>query len=568
MSDTLAICPPLNVLFTNLSTGASSYAWDFGNSTTSVLQNPSVIYTVPGVFTVQLIATNTAGCKDTANGTANVLGYAGGLSYTPLSGCAPLAVQFTATLSNVPTIVWDFSDGVTQPANGASTTTHIYTTPGIYIPRLILSDGQGCLNSSNGLDTIKVDGVLPGFVTSPPCENTTVQFQDTSFSFFSPISYWSWSFNNGQSTSNVNNPTKFYPTAGKYPVLLIATNANGCKDTIEKEITIYPPPTIVASLDTIICLGDEAKLLASGGSSYTWTPINGLSCSNCVDPLASPAMNTNYIVTGTDIHGCKNKDTVLVALQYITTSEVGDGGEICDDSTFQLSATGAHKYEWKPAESLSNSTIPSPVASPHVTTIYRMTAWEGSCPPDSHKVQVVVYPKPLVDAGRDETIVSGSSVMLNARGSNLTSFKWSPLVTLSCEDCSNPVATPKVTTSYKVIVSSIHGCKTADTVTVHVICDDSQLFIPSYFSPNGDGNNDVFYPRGEGLKKVTAFRIYDRWGALLFERNNIQLNDAASAWDGTFKGRQLSPDVFVYVIQGECENGQILTWKGDVTLGR
>ena len=101
-----------------------------------------------------------------------------------------------------------------------------------------------------------------------------------------------------------------------------------------------------------------------------------------------------------------------------------------------------------------------------------------------------------------------------------------------------------------------------------VICDNSQLFIPNYFSPNGDGNNDLFYPRGEGLDKVTVFKVFNRLGELMFERNNFELNDATNAWDGTYKGNQLSPDVYVYVIQGICDNGESLMWKGDITLGR
>jgi gliding motility-associated-like protein len=568
MSDSMAICPPLNVLFTNQSAGATSYAWEFGNSTTSVLTNPSAIYTTSGLFTIRLIAKNSAGCPDTTYRTANVLGHAGNLSYSPLIGCVPLTVNFTANLNNVPSMIWDFNDGVTQPANGSSTATHVYQTPGLYIPKLIFSDGAGCLNSSTGMDTIKVDGVLPGFTMVPPCEKTLVQFQDTSFSFFSPITSWYWSFDNGQSTSTLSNPTKTYPTAGKYNVLLVATNGNGCFDTLDKEITIFPLPTISAGLDTIICPGDPAQLFGSGGVSYVWTPTNQLSCANCQSPVASPTVNTRYIVTGTDQYGCKNNDSVEVKMQYVTTSKPGDGGEICDDSTFQLSASGAQRYEWKPTESLHDSKVANPLATPHVTTIYTVTAWEGSCPPDSHKVRVVVHPKPIVDAGSDETIVAGAQVMLNATGSNIVSYQWSPPSTLSCEICTNPMASPKVTTKYKVLATSNRGCKSVDTVTVHVICDNSQLFIPNYFSPNGDGNNDAFYPRGEGLKIITVFKVYNRWGALLFERNNIGLNDASSAWDGTYKSAQLSPDVFVYLIQGICESGETLTWKGDVTLSR
>ena len=158
--------------------------------------------------------------------------------------------------------------------------------------------------------------------------------------------------------------------------------------------------------------------------------------------------------------------------------------------------------------------------------------------------------------------------MLNATGTLISGFRWSPVATLSCETCSNPTASPKTTTTYEVQVNSTYGCKNKDLVTVHILCDESQLFVPNYFSPDGDGNNDQFYPRGEGLKMITAFRIYNRWGEVLFERAGIQLNDMSNAWDGRYKGEQLSPDVYVYLIQGICESGETLTWKGDVTLGR
>jgi gliding motility-associated-like protein len=568
MSDTMTVCPPLNVLFTNLSNGAASYNWSFGNSAVSTLLSPSAIYTNPGVYPIVMIATDGEGCSDTAYGQANVLGYAGGLTYSPLEGCAPLTVQFNSSLVSVASIIWDFRDGVTQPANGSSSTSHTYVTPGAYVPQLLLSSGPGCLNASIGIDTIKVDGVYAGFTMSPACEKTLIQFQDTSFSFFSPVTSWYWSFNNGQSFSSLSNPTQFYPAAGTYPIFFTATNAHGCIDTVAKSLTIFPLPIITASPDTSICPGDAATLSAIGGISYVWSPAANLSCTSCQTSFASPVVTTNFIVAGTDVNGCVNTDTVKVNVQYITTSAVGDGGQICDDSTFQLLAYGAQHYEWKPAESVSNSTIPNPLASPHSTTVYTVTAWEGSCPPDSHTVKIVVYPKPEVNAGSDETIVAGNSVMLNASGKYIETFTWSPVATLNCETCSNPIASPKQTTAYTVLVTSNHGCKSTDVVIVHVLCDKSQLFIPNSFSPNADGQNDVFYPRGEGLKTVSSLRVYNRWGEIVFEKTNIDLNDASAGWDGTYKGAQLSPDVFVYVIDGMCEGGEPISWKGDVTLIR
>lgn len=566
-SDTLSICPPLNVIFTNTSQGALTYAWDLGNGTNTTLQNPTGSYTTPGIYQVRLIALNAENCRDTAYGKITVLGYSGLLTYSPLKGCAPLQVNFKSQLYNIPNVIWDFSDGVTQPANGIDTTIHIYTTPGSYVPKLILSDNSGCQNSSLGLDTIKVDGIRAGFITSSPCVNTPVSFVDTTFSYFSPVTAWWWSLNNGQVNSTLSQPSFVFP-AGTYPVMLVVTNANGCKDSLSGNFTIHDLPKIVAVSDTVICNGDAATLSATGGLSYVWTPAATLSCSNCQSPIATPTVPTSYLVTGTDANGCSNRDTVSVSLQSATTSTVAPGGAICTDSIFQLQVSGAHRYQWSPAPTLSDSTIANPIARPLATTEYMVIAWEGSCAPDTNKVRVIVYPAPDVDAGTDETIVAGSSVMLTARGTNIDRYAWSPAQTLSCDICSNPTASPMVTTQYRVVVQSPFGCRASDSVVVKVLCHASQVYIPNTFSPNGDGQNDVFFPRGAGLQVINSFRVYNRWGELVFERRGIQLNDRANGWDGYFRGNEASPDVFVYVVDALCDNGEPISWKGDVTLLR
>ena len=567
LSDTLAICPPLNVVFTNTTTGAATYSWTFGTGGGSSLQHPVEIFTDPGLYNVTMIATSNQGCKDTAEATVNVLGYAGGLTYTPVSGCEPLTVDFTATIVNVPSLIWDFSDGVTVPAT-SPTISHTYTTPGAYVPKLILSDGLGCLNSSEGLDTIKVDGILPGFLSTPLCVYTPIEFTDTSFSFFSPIASRYWSFNNGQGTSTSANPTYQFSAPGAYPVTLIVTNANGCKDTLVKNVVINPLPVVTAGPDTTICPGDVAALTANGAVAYAWEPLSDVTCPTCQATSTSPTSPSTFTVTGTDINGCVNRDSVMVNIQYITTSFVDPGGEICEDSLIQLRAWGAQTYEWKPAEFLDDHTSPEPIATPDTTTIFTVYGWEGSCPPDSHKIRVTVHPKPVVSAGADRTIIAGKSVMLNIAGTGMHTFLWSPGETLTCTTCSNPTASPDVTTTYRVLVTSIHGCKASDTVAVKILCDESQVFIPNLFSPNGDGQNDRFFPRGEGLKEIRSLRIYNRWGELVYQRSGMLLNDEASGWDGTQNGRELNPDVFVYVMEGVCITGDAITWKGDVTLMR
>jgi gliding motility-associated-like protein len=273
-------------------------------------------------------------------------------------------------------------------------------------------------------------------------------------------------------------------------------------------------------------------------------------------------------VIGTDGNGCSNTDRVVVSLKYKVTGIVGEGGQICQGEFIKLKASGAHRYEWSPAGAIDNSTSAEPIASPQATTIFRVVAFEGSCIPDTDFVDVTVHPKPTVKAYGSATIVAGNDAPLNAEGDLIKTFLWKPSENLDCSDCPNPIAKPINTTTYTVIVSSAYGCQDSDQVVVRVQCDASQLFIPNTFTPNGDGQNDVFYPRGVGFTRLRSFRVFNRWGEIVYERRNFPLNDKTFGWDGTFKGGQLPPDVFMYTIEADCEDNEVLLWKGDVTIIR
>ena len=560
-SDSFSICAPLLVNFLNYSTGAISYYWLFGDGNSSTAISPSDLYIAPGYFNVMLIATNAYGCKDTAKEHVSIYGYAGAFTYTPDSGCAPLTVYFHASITDVPSIIWDYGDGSTSSASSTKDTVHIYTIPGGYLPKLILSDNTGCQNSSKGLDTIKVDAVTTGFKTTPACIGETFNFIDTSTSYWSTVTKWSWSF--GDTT---NDPSYVYNAAGTYTVTLHSTDAWGCTATASETVIVYPPPVITATADTVICVGDAAKLTAYGGVSYTWSPPGTLSCVACNPVYASPAVMTTYTVTGTDMHGCVGADTVRISL-ITQTNSVGRGDTaICLGTTVSIYDSGATTFTWIPATGLSSSSIANPIADPAVTTTYTVIAQLGSCAPDVNYVTIIVYPLPTVDAGPDQTLIAGSIAQLQATGTDIYTYSWSPDATLNCSTCYNPAASMSVTTTYVVDVTSDHGCKNSDSVTIHLYCNTNQVFIPNSFTPNGDGQNDVFYPRGTGITMIKSFRIYNRWGELIFERDNIAINDASNAWDGSYGTSTPRPDVYVYVIDAICETGEPVFIKGDVTI--
>jgi len=569
MDDSFAICPPHQVVFTNTSgpnMSTQTHAWNFGPNT-STIASPVYVYAQSGYYTVTLIETDAAGCTDTATAHVNVLGYAGSIQYSPLTGCEPLEVNFTANVTNVPSIIWDFNDGNTLLANNTNPVSHIYTTPGAYVPKIIFSDGGGCTSSSPGNDTIKVDGVFPGFIHGPACEGYMVQFEDTSKGMFTPVNTWAWTFDDGK-TAITKKPFHYYPSIGTYPVKLIVTNTKGCTDTITKDVTVNPLPVIGAGADTIICLKDFAQLQGTGGVSYKWEPSGTLSCADCPDPKAYPVRKTEYLVIGTDANGCSDTDRVVIDIQLKTTSAVAQGGEICDEESIVLKASGAQTYVWSPASDVDNASSAQPVASPHKTTNFMVVATEGSCIPDTNYVKVIVHPKPTVRATGSATIIAGKSTPIDASGDLIKRFAWSPSESLTCSDCPSPFASPTKTTTYTIVGYTDFECADSAKVTVTVLCDESQLFIPNTFTPNGDGMNDIFYPRGTGLDKVITFRVYNRWGEIVFDRGEFKLNDKQSGWDGTYNGQALPPDVFVYLVEARCDNGDILKLKGDITLVR
>jgi gliding motility-associated-like protein len=147
-------------------------------------------------------------------------------------------------------------------------------------------------------------------------------------------------------------------------------------------------------------------------------------------------------------------------------------------------------------------------------------------------------------------------------------IKWIPDKWLSCYDCKEPIATPKQTTRYTITVINQGGCVSRDEVSIFVVCEEGNLYLPNTFSPNGDGINDVFYPRGKGIYAVRNLRVFNRWGEVVFSQENFQVNDISKGWDGTVHGKLASQDVYVYTIDVICENNFVFSYKGNVALIR
>ncbi len=470
MSDTVGDCPPLTVYFTNTTTNATSYAWAFGNNTQSTFTNPSTTYTSAGTYNVQLIASNAAGCMDTATNTVTVNGPSGSFTYSPISGCSPVTVQFNATATNTSSYIWDFNNGVTQTTT-ADSFTYTYTQGGQYLPKLILSDGVSCNVAIENTDTVSIDDMEADFSYTASgnfCNTDTIYFNDTVLVSYSNIVSRSWNFGDGN-TDTVADPSHYYNTPGTYTVTLIMTNASGCIDTVSKNVVIHQLPNVnINTTADSICPNQIAQLTTTGAATYSWTPATGLSCTNCSNPTAGPSTTTTYIVTGTDTNSCSSNDTITVTLKPAPNISAGANKTICTgaSTTLTASGTGTNTYVWSPSTGLSCTNCTSTNASPTATTAYTVIGTNTFGCTDTSTTMVTVVTKPTVSAGTDTSICLGDSVML--AGTGASTYSWTPSATLTCDTCDTTVAYPTTNTTYTLIGTLGNGCADTSTVTVTV----------------------------------------------------------------------------------------------------
>jgi gliding motility-associated-like protein len=370
-----------------------------------------------------------------------------------------------------------------------------------------------------------------------------------------------WSTSPAQTTDTIRNLAN-----GSYIVTII--DGNGCYKTSSVYIDTYSAANVEASADKILCDGESVALEATGAQFYSWSPAGTLSCPTCGTTMASPTNTTTYQVIGIDENNCRDSDVVKVEVLHHGPVDIGPDIHICEGAGVQLYATGGVQYSWSPSETLDNSNIAKPYAKPTDTTEYTVVITQNQCFSDTLSQMVYVHPIPTVDVGADYTGFPGTKHQINAVATDAAKISWTPSTWLSCDDCYDPVATLENTITYTATVTSEGGCTASDDLTITVKCDDAMLYVPNTFTPNGDGNNDYFYPTGYGIRTITRFTVYNRWGQVMYEMKNFQPNEISYGWDGRYKGDALTPDVYVYIIEGICTLNQHIFVKGDISLIR
>ena len=358
--------------------------------------------------------------------------------------------------------------------------------------------------------------------------------------------------------------------SGTYNVTI--TDQFGCTGFEQFSISDPFPITLNFRVFDVLCFGEESgevELIANGGTEpYDLNWSNGQS----VDEITDLEIGT-YFITVTDAKDCQVVDSVVVEqpqepLSFdVTTIDVdcadGQNGSIIIDPS-----GGAGNYIFSLDNFIFNASTEQLGLGEGTYTVYVKDA--NGCI-DSLDGIDIFSPAPLeLELGPDVSLSFGENFQLEPQVENFElplTLKWeSPdLDLLSCDDCLNPFFDAQRQASYRLVVQDNRNCIADDFINIFIENSDA-IFVPTGFTPNGDFNNDLLSVYGIQGVQVNVFRVYDRWGEVVFEDTDFEVNDASRGWNGMFKGREMMPGVYTWVVEAEFTNGFKDVFSGNTTL--
>lgn len=408
------------------------------------------------------------------------------------------------------------------------------------------------------------------------CFAGPVQFIDSSIyssgNGTDPLSFvsWYWDFGDGTISNQRNPPPHQYPAPGSYKVRFAITNSSGCAyDTLEEKITLGSPPkpdfsAFPLCTNTDIHFTDKSSAGVGIPVAWTWRFDNGMTSID-KDPV------TRFSTTGT------HNVSLAVQTEFVcradTTITLMIGEKPLADYSFTRDCFGNVKYlsslanpvtvdtwQWDFGDGrFSREKDPSHYFEKDSSYTTRLWAVAGDCTSDTI-AQTIAITRVHAFAGNDTIAVVNQPIQLNASGGN--NYEWTPHDFLSNAFIADPVATLPKDQTYILSVKNDEGCEAKDTIRIKVF-EHLEIYVPSAFTPNADGRNDVLRIIAPGLKQLFYFRIYNRWGQTVFETK-----DPLKGWDGRINGQLPETGVYVWIMRGVNYLDNVVERKGTVTLIR
>jgi gliding motility-associated-like protein len=567
LPDRIVQCKDLIVHFENgsASSAITSYLWQFGDNTSNTSSIPMLDYPYAdtGRYMARLTVTGPNGCV--GSDSTLVLVYPGFQpDFNVVGSCYFNPYQFNdltvAKYGFVDSWRWDFGDKAT-----AADTSHLqkptykYPGPGTNNISLVVTSSKGCI------DTLHRDFVVRDKPQLQlPFKDTLICSIDTLAIPVLNSGQFSWSPNTNILFPNTGRPLVFPKDTIRYYVTL---TDNGCTNTDSVTINVLDFITVDLGPDSVICKTDVIRLRpVSHGLQYQWASSSGEPVSNIKFPLVKPLVNTKYYVTA-NLGKCQSVDSIMLKPIPYPVALAGPDTVVCIGTRVRLVGSMiASSVNWSPGSSLSATNTLTPIAGPSKTTAYILQVADTlGCPkPVTDTLIVTVIPPITANAGRDTIAVVGQPVQLEASGSE--QYNWSPETWLSDPSVYNPIATiggGVDSVVYKVRVSDSHGCFGDDFIVIRIMKTGPEIFVPSAFTPNSDGKNDVLKPVTVGITTLHFFKVFNRWGQMLFSTTTI-----GKGWDGWYNGQAQPSGAYVYEAEGWDYKGVKLLRKGTAVLIR
>ncbi len=408
------------------------------------------------------------------------------------------------------------------------------------------------------------------------CYGNPIQFIDssiyTSGNGADPLLFvnWYWDFGDNTVSTLRNPPPHQYTAPGIYSVKFAITNSAGCtSDTLVKKIGLGSKPEVdfVATplcTNTAIKFSDQSRADVGTAVAWTWQFDNGniSTDQNPETSFSTPGLHSVSLSVRTE-YSCK-ADTTKISpinekpiIDYLFTKDCYGNVQY---QPALLNTVNVEKWQWDFGDNhFSQQINPSHFFAKDDNYITKLWAVSGECVSDTIK-KTIAIDRVDAHAGNDTIAVRNQPVQLNATGG--TGYQWYPHNFLNNPFIANPVATLTSDQTYILTVKNSDGCEAKDTLTIKIF-DHLDIYVPTAFTPDNDGKNDVLHVIAPGLKQLFYFRIFTRWGQLVF-----QTTDPRKGWDGRINNQFPNTGVYVWIIQGVDYLGNTIERKGTVTLIR
>lgn len=575
------VCEGATSTFSDLSAGAvTTWDWDFDDGQTANTQNPPHAYATPATYNVTLTVTTADNCQDDIT-IATTVHPNPTADFAVQDVCESLPNSFTDnSTGNISTWQWDFGDSQTSDQQNPS---HSYSTPNTYTVDLTVTTAEGCTDNTSNTVTV-FPGATADFSATTVCEGNATAFTDLSVpSTGASITGWTWDFGVSGGTSPAQSPTYTYSGYGDYTVSLTVTTSNNCISQATDTVTVYAVPA-VSFTGTDVCLNQTTEFTNSSSisqgqiASYAWSFGDGQT-STSQNPTNTYSADNTYTVqlVATSDNGCMDtaSQTVTVyPLPQVSFSNDPVGGcvpieiNFVDEST--ISSGTIVNWAWA-ASGSGQSSNQNPSFTYTGAGIYdvslTVTSDQGCVSSQTSVDLVTIYPLPT--AGFLHEPVSPDIIYPEFEFEDISidadTWEWDFGDFSAGSTEQNPSHLYPDTGTYEVtlIVYSEFGC--GDTITEEVTVRPAFLiYIPTAFTPDGDGLNDTFKPEGFGFREF-EMRIYSRWGHQLFVTN-----DPTIGWDGTYPhtNEPVMEGQYVYRIIAQSHFDYKETYDGKVILIR